>query len=293
MKPRARSLRHKLTVWYLVVFSAIQLTLVFAVVLFRWDTLRDTVDNGIESSTRVLIENLLVDEKSSDEWTADYIGSMLPTDRDFVLFALRDATGTVSSSSGILAEQELPFSDEEVVPTGPMGGVFTTLGREHVRRLAGIDSALRLLTMPFRSDGKEYFMQVGVRDDPLFLSPLTDLLLMGIPVALLAALVTSWFIAGRAVAPIQRLSDAARSVSPTSLGERISVETTDHEISKLQTELNSALSRLEAGYRAQEQFISNVSHELKTPLAVLLTETQILHLGQETLERYRGWAERV
>jgi signal transduction histidine kinase len=116
---------------------------------------------------------------------------------------------------------------------------------------------------------------------------------MGIPVALLAALVTSWFIAGRAVAPIQRLSDAARSVSPTSLGERISVETTDHEISKLQTELNSALSRLEAGYRAQEQFISNVSHELKTPLAVLLTETQILHLGQETLERYRGWAERV
>jgi signal transduction histidine kinase len=118
-------------------------------------------------------------------------------------------------------------------------------------------------------------------------------LLVGIPVALLAALVTSWFIAGRAVAPIQRLSDAARSVSPTSLGERIQVETTDHEISKLQSELNSALERLEAGYRAQEQFISNVSHELKTPLAVLLTETQILHLGQETLERYRGWAERV
>ena len=47
----------------------------------------------------------------------------------------------------------------------------------------------------------------------------------------------------------------------------------------LRSALGEALERLDRGYRAQERFLSNVSHELKTPIAVVLTEAQALALS--------------
>jgi two-component system OmpR family sensor kinase len=103
----------------------------------------------------------------------------------------------------------------------------------------------------------------------------------------------AWIMAGRLVRPIQRMATAARSVSPTNLRGRIDVEPTDSEIARLQQEWNAALERMERGYRAQGMFLSNVSHELKTPIAVILSQAQVLRAGAapEELESFAANVE--
>lgn len=97
-----------------------------------------------------------------------------------------------------------------------------------------------------------------------------------------ASLLAAWVIIGRAVAPLRQIAEAARAVAPDSLEERIEVEEHSPEVEQARDELNRALDRLEAGYHAQERFLSNVSHELRTPITVVLAEAQLLS-GDEDL----------
>ncbi len=108
-----------------------------------------------------------------------------------------------------------------------------------------------------------------------------------------AALLAMWLVRRDLMQPLEELVTAAESVAPESLHARLEVDTNDEEVERLRDELNDALERIEAGYRAQESFISNVSHELKTPIAVLLTEAQVVRSGDVDPERAREFAESV
>ncbi|MEC7231825.1 MAG: HAMP domain-containing sensor histidine kinase, partial [Planctomycetota bacterium] len=95
--------------------------------------------------------------------------------------------------------------------------------------------------------------------------------------ALVGGVAAAWVIVGAAVEPLRRITESARDVAPERIEEsRIAVPEVGTEVNAAKRELNRALDRIEAGYQAQERFISNVSHELKTPIAVVLTEARRL-----------------
>lgn len=95
--------------------------------------------------------------------------------------------------------------------------------------------------------------------------------------ALVGGVAAAWIIVGAAVEPLRRITESARDVAPERIEEsRIAVPEVGTEVNAAKRELNRALDRIEAGYQAQERFISNVSHELKTPIAVVLTEARRL-----------------
>ena len=273
-----RSLRFKLTVWFVIVFSIIQITLIGAIALVRGEAVQRSLDDSLAKSAELMIDNMLADE---GELEPARLRSLVPAGAGFLLYAIRDEDGDVLASHGVPDLAALPFDDWESVPAGPVGNVITPLGPDRAEPLTGVALPLRLVTMPFRYEEELYFLQAAVRDQALerFLGPYTDLVVVGVPVGVVAAMLAAWLIAGRAVSPLRRLAGAVRGVSPTSLGERFHPPTSDEEVSRLADELNSALARLEAGFRAQEQFISNATHELKTPIAVLLTEAQVAALG--------------
>ncbi len=102
---------------------------------------------------------------------------------------------------------------------------------------------------------------------------------------LAAGLCGSWWLAGRALQPVQKISAAASRISAGNLSERIDVAETDNELGQLATTLNSTFSRLEAAFTQQKQFTADASHELRTPLAVMISE------AQTTLARPRSEAE--
>ena len=103
---------------------------------------------------------------------------------------------------------------------------------------------------------------------------------------LLLGSVLAFSIAGRVLAPLRELRDAARSVSGTQMDRRIQVDS-DDEIAELAGAFNRMLDRLTVAFASQREFIRDVSHELRTPIAISRGHLELLAEGHLTDERDR------
>jgi two-component system sensor histidine kinase VanS len=88
---------------------------------------------------------------------------------------------------------------------------------------------------------------------------------------LVFGLVGGWFLAGRMLAPLTRITDATRMAATGSLSHRIHLEGRSDEFRELADAFDAMLARLEAQIAEQQRFAANASHELRTPLAVTQT----------------------
>ncbi|MFL6294523.1 MAG: sensor histidine kinase, partial [Actinomycetes bacterium] len=80
-----------------------------------------------------------------------------------------------------------------------------------------------------------------------------------------------WLLAGRMLAPLDRIADATRIAADGSLSHRIRLEGPNDEFRELADAFDSMLARLEAHLAEQQRFAANASHELRTPLAITQT----------------------
>jgi two-component system sensor histidine kinase VanS len=85
---------------------------------------------------------------------------------------------------------------------------------------------------------------------------------------LLFGLVGGWFLAGRMLAPLDRITDAARTAGKGSLAHRIELPGRSDEFRELADSFDRMLERLEQHVAEQQRFAANASHELRTPLAI-------------------------
>ncbi|XRQ16489.1 sensor histidine kinase [Actinomadura welshii] len=89
------------------------------------------------------------------------------------------------------------------------------------------------------------------------------------------ALVLGWFVADRALSPLQRVTTTARRLSESTLHERIALEGPDDEIKELADTFDAMLERLGQAFDSQRRFVANASHELRTPLAINRTLLEV------------------
>jgi signal transduction histidine kinase len=108
-----------------------------------------------------------------------------------------------------------------------------------------------------------------------------------------AAAALAWWLAGRAVRPIDRVRSVAEDIEATDLSRRIGLERGPTELVALAASFDAMLDRLEQAGEAQRRLVEEASHELRTPLAVLTTNAEILLVHPDpTLEDYRAGIER-
>jgi two-component system sensor histidine kinase VanS len=88
---------------------------------------------------------------------------------------------------------------------------------------------------------------------------------------LVFGLLGGWFLAGRMLAPLTRITDATRIAATGSLSHRIQLEGRSDEFRELADGFDTMLARLEAHVAEQQRFAANASHELRTPLAITQT----------------------
>jgi two-component system OmpR family sensor kinase len=94
-----------------------------------------------------------------------------------------------------------------------------------------------------------------------------------------------WWVATRAIRPIEDISATAVKIAGGDLSQRINASDTESELGRLAGVLNSTFARLEAAFANQVRFTADASHELRTPVSVILSQTQT------ALSRERGAAE--
>ncbi len=119
---------------------------------------------------------------------------------------------------------------------------------------------------------------------------LWKLLFAGITV-LTVALGAGWWLTGRAIRPIEEISHAANRIAGGNLSERVAVSDDSSELGLLAAVLNRTFARLEAAFARQRQFTADAAHELRTPLAVIISETQTALASPRSAEEYKEIVE--
>ena len=99
-----------------------------------------------------------------------------------------------------------------------------------------------------------------------------------------------WIIT-RAIRPLDEMGATAKRISAGNLSERIQVAKTDDELGRLAGVLNSTFARLEGAFARQRQFTADAAHELRTPIAVLISEAQTTLARQRSAEEYKQSVE--
>jgi two-component system sensor histidine kinase VanS len=88
-------------------------------------------------------------------------------------------------------------------------------------------------------------------------------------------LVGGWFLAGRMLAPLARITEATRMAANGSLAHRIRLPGRNDEFRELADSFDAMLAQLEAQVAEQQRFAANASHELRTPLAITQTLLEV------------------
>lgn len=131
----------------------------------------------------------------------------------------------------------------------------------------------RLEGEPLR--GAELIVATDVRPSAQFLYAFASVLVLIGTIWVGATVVLSAWAVRRSLASIKRFSAQAARIQPDSLAVRLSEQDTDRELREFVQSFNRMLDRLQAAYQQMEGFNADVAHELRTPLATLISGTEV------------------
>ena len=154
--------------------------------------------------------------------------------------------------------------------------VLTRRGDFLMRRGALKDA--RVIIQVARSEGP---MQQQMRD-------LVLIFVFGLPAAVAVAGLGGYTIAKGALAPVERMSEQARTITADRLSERLPVHNPDDEMGRLAIVFNETLSRLEESFDQMRRFTADVSHELRTPLTSIRSVGEVGLRGHRDQQAYRS-----
>jgi signal transduction histidine kinase len=142
--------------------------------------------------------------------------------------------------------------------------------------------------LPDRGDFQEAQRQVDTRVGQITLvaqqstasvnrttDSVTDVLLIVVPLMILLVALAAWYFTGRALKPVEAIRLEAESITGTTMHRRVPEPDTDDEVGRLARTMNAMLARLETSAQKQRQFVSDASHELRSPLASIRTNLEV------------------
>jgi len=226
--------------------GAVTLALVVGAIGF-WLTLRSSLYGQLDLATR---QDAAAFAEQADEVGEDALPDV--DDDRFWQLIERDSGSVVAGSE--LVEDLIAIADRD--GNAP---AFVSLGADGVFAVAAERESGDVIAVAGRSTGtiEETLGSVAM------------LLTAAVPLIALVVGITTWIAVGRALAPVERMRRQVDAVTASDLSQRVEDPRTGDELGRLAHTLNDMLARLEDSQRAQRRFISDASHELKSPLAVL------------------------
>ena len=288
---RFRTLRFRLAALYLSVSTTIILFMCIFLLRTRERSLAADFDQRLIERAAVMAD-VIGAIAAREHVSLQNVGSLPPLNPfEFpgYYFQLRNWQGVSLERSSSLGMNELPFEPSQQRDRRSKKPELESLIGNEAAAILATEGELRLLTMYYDVPGREpFYLQVAVDLKPVHdsVADLRRLFLIVGPAGLLLAAAASWLLASRSLSSINELVAQARSYSAANLSQRIVTPPGDVEVAELAGVLNDMLSRLEAAFRSQERFIADASHELKTPLSIILAESQIVTQKERRVEEY-------
>lgn len=127
------------------------------------------------------------------------------------------------------------------------------------------------VTYPVQQNGLIYQIQLlkALTEQSHFLQTLTKILAATNFIGLVVAVFSGIFISRKILRPLRNITSTAREITITGLGKRIPVSNSKDELQELAETFNHMLTRLQNGFEQQRRFVSDASHELRTPITVI------------------------
>lgn len=277
---RIKSLRTRFAIWTTGLILLILATFGIFVYANLSLSLHTAVDNSLSLSAAQTAATLNVNNGQilvPEAITPDESGSQAFGEGGLTLIVLsRD--GTILQAVGPYKKSPVPVSKSDAQ------------GKFVQQFISGESDPLRVYVLPVLDNGKivgwvQAIQSLGsVRDtlDRLLLA----LLLGGGLLSILAGF-GGYFLAARALAPIDNITRTAENISSEDLTARLTVPDTEDEVSRLAATLNKMLGRLESGFKRERQFTADASHELRTPLTAMQAILSVTREGERSPTEYR------
>ena len=258
------SLRARLLLWYTFILAAVIATFAGTVCYLFWRSLVADIDQGLRSSAAGFVQGLR--PMASGEFDL-----VLPPEYRQTDGATAPLTFyAVWNREGELVDRSPGDFD---IPRPAAAGTVTRDGRREVT-VTGANGALVLIGRDLADARRDILAFAGTAA-------------AGGLAALVLSLLGGWFLVGRALAPVARISQAATAMSAGDLTARIAVEHTDNELEQVALALNQAFDRLRLAVENERRFTADASHELRTPLATISAEIEWALSRDRSSEEYR------
>jgi heavy metal sensor kinase len=108
-----------------------------------------------------------------------------------------------------------------------------------------------------------------------------------VPVVIVLTGVLGWFLAGRALEPVNSVAETAQRITHSNLDMQIPPRRVGDELDRLIEAFNHMMTRLNLSFEQVRRFSTDVSHELRTPLTVVRGQLEVALFTAETVEQYR------
>ena len=260
-----RSLRARLLLWYTLIMAVTIAAFTATVCYEFWRSLVDDIDRNLAASAMTLSQAL--QPVPGGGFDFDVPASMRPNDDSagppLLSYAIWGANGELID--------RLPADADLERPAAP--GATTRNGHREFAALMANGAAV--VVARNLDDARRDVIAFA------WTAAFTGIAALGV------ALAGGWFLAGRALAPVARISSAATAMAAGKLDARIPIERTENELEQVASVLNDAFDRLHAAVERQRQFTADASHELRTPLATISAESEWALMRQRDPDAYR------
>ncbi len=274
-RPSIRSsIRFKLTLWFALTLAILMLSSEIF-----WDRHLATILEGNTDSRLARTGDILADlshkgaydAPGAEEDQCEEIKSFVHRHNWGVSIQQRSPRGDATCVTENLGELRFPLNRKALRRLSQGGTYFETFTTESGERY-------RVMTRPlYDNDRLVDILQVGenLEANDTALALLLWKRIIYTPILILLLSGCGWFLAGRALAPLQRITDDIRKITAENLNHRLPVGKKKNELTNLSISFNETLERLANSFSRIKQFTGDASHELRTPLAILKGETEV------------------
>lgn len=214
---------------------------------------------------RALLQHVVSEVTSAQDLPANShrFADLLIGHDDLHLAILDPGTGRVLASSSPTA-LESPSATQ--TPPGVSRWQSTT--KKNFASIAG--------ALPMR-DGRSvrYVLSLDLEADQRLLAGVRRAALVGLPLVLVLVMLGAWLVARTGLRPLRRFTRLAASVNSQSLGQRLDTAGLPPELRELATDFNAMLERIDRAVTRLSEFSGDLAHEMRTPVATLVGQTQV------------------